>query len=172
MMINGTLSTLFVATGLAIGLMACSTKKQQVTLPSDMQAIDQTGELPPDFKLLIGMGGGVGGRVQGYSLDADGATQKWEGKYPEENVQDRGQLANEDVSSLWEHIKKIEYFAIKRQDMTGSGHFIMVTANGVSHRVSWQNVLGEQPDATSWQMLYDRCVEMVTTSLADKRVLK
>jgi len=170
-MVNGTLSTLFMTTGLVLGLMACSNKKQVTKPTAIVQEVDQSGHLPADFKLLIGMGGGVGGRVQGYSLDADGASQKWEGKYPEENVQHRGQLTNEDVNSLWEHIKEIEYFAIKQQDMTGSGNFIMVTANGVSHRVSWKNALGRQPDATPWQMLYDRCVELVTASFADKRVL-
>ena len=170
-MVNRTLSTLFVATGLAIGLTACSNKKQ-VTLPSDLQAIDQTGQLPPDFKLLIGMGGGVGGRVQGFSIDAEGASQKWEGKYPEENVQDTGQLTHEDVNAVWEHIKDMDYFAIKKQDMTGTGNFIMVTANGVSHRVSWKNELGQQPDSTPWQRLYDRCVGLVAASLTSKRVLK
>ena len=171
-MVNGTLSTLFVVSGLALGLVACSNKKQVTTPSPSMQAVDQTGQLPADFKLLIGMGGGVGGRVQGFSLDADGASQKWEGKYPEENVQRKGQLTNEDVNALWEHIKEMEYFTIKQQDMTGSGNFIMVTANGVSHRVAWKNALGQQPDATPWQMLYDRCVEMVMASFAGKRVLK
>ena len=153
------IGTLWAVFGFIVVASSCS-NKAQVATPDSIQAAYEPAQTPSDFKMMIGRGGGVGGRVHGYSVDGEGIVQKWEGKYPEENIQRTGTLTSDDVHALWRYIEDIDYFSMNQQDMSGIGPFIMVTANGTSHRVSWEIPLGQQPDSTAWQQLYDRCVDM------------
>lgn len=125
-------------------------------------------EVPGDLTITLGRGGAPGGRMFGYTVQANGDVTQWEGRYPGENVQRTGSMPEEEVNTLWAQISDAGYFDMYEQDEGGTGLFMSVLADGKTHRVSWAGGPGQLADPSAVQGLYDSCEASVLQSLSQK----
>lgn len=115
-------------------------------------------DIPSDLKIIIGQQGTFAGRSMGYSINADGAVLRWEGKFPEEHVEARASAPEAQVEQLWKHAREIGFLQMQEQVMSTVNTFVNVTANGESRRVTWDR--RDENALTAAQQFYDACMEV------------
>ena len=127
------------------------------------KATSSPDTVPGDLKIIFGRMGTFGGRSMGYSISGNGDIVRWEGKYPEENIQANAKADTESVRRLWARAEEIGFLQLKYQDMTVVGSFINVTAGGESRRVVW----GDQDDGvpTGVKEFYEECLEVARKTI-------
>jgi hypothetical protein len=118
--------------------------------------------VPPDLKVVFGMQGSA--RMQGHSISADGTVSRWEGLYPEQNVQARSSADREEVRRLWQQVQRVGFLDMEEQAMAQSFWFITVSANGKSRRVTWIDRTDQGPVGA--QALFDACLDVARKALA------
>lgn len=143
---------------------ACSGKKK---VNQSAQASSENA-IPEDFQLTIGTSGGFAGRMNGYTIEANGTVTQWEGKYPGENTIQTGQLTAEEVASIWHQLEEAAYFEHQQQDEGNMTTFMNARANGTTHRVTWPQQLGEAPSGSKMQQLHATCMEITMQGFDDK----
>lgn len=129
---------------------------------SGERAASDEDPVPTDLKMVFGMQGSA--RMQGHSIAADGTVSRWEGLFPEQNVQARSEVDRDEVRRLWHYVQRSGFLEMQEQAMAQSFWFITVTANGQSRRVTWTDRADQNPaDA---QALFDACLEVARKALA------
>lgn len=111
--------------------------------------------VPDDLEVVLGMEGGFAGRMTGYTLTADGAVTRWEGKYVGENVRRTGQASADEVAALWRRTQAADFFAREQRRTGNMTRFLTIRADARSHRVSWPTGPGTDAADTSLHALYD-----------------
>ena len=133
-----------------------------------MATTDDTPELQPppeDFQMTFGISGLPAGRMQGYTVHADGKLIQWEGKYPGENVRQEGQLTPEQVHEIWADVESSSYFTQSDMGKGMANHFMNITANGEARRITWNQGPGQPLQEGPVQSLYNACSEVVKAAL-------
>ena len=133
-----------------------------------MATTDDTPELQPppdDFQMTFGITGLPAGRMQGYTVHADGTLIQWEGKYPGENVRREGKLTPDQVNEIWTDVETSSYFTQSDMGKGLSNHFMNITADGESKRVTWNQAPGQPPLEGAVQSLYNSCNTVVKAVL-------
>lgn len=123
---------------------------------SSRAPVEQYQEVPADFVMTFGQGGGFAGLWSGYVIHADGRVERWQGPVTQEDTTEVGVVAPEEVAHLWQEVQAANYF-VQQQGETGNmTSFIEVTANGATHRTSWATrVVQSEPSASPLEKLYD-----------------
>lgn len=142
---------------------ACSSKKKI----NQSAAASSAGAIPADFQLIVGTSGGFAGRMNGYTIEANGAVTQWEGKYPGENVTQTGQLNAEEMAELWHEMEEAAYFDYQQQEAGNMTTFMNARADGKTHRVTWPRQLGEVPAGSKMQVLHAACMEIIAQGFDD-----
>lgn len=120
------------------------------------KATTQAADVPADFTMVFGQGGGFAGLWSGYVIDADGRVAAWKGPVTREDTTDIGTLTPEAVAALWQQVQEAEYFVQKRTETGNMTSYIEVTAEGVTHRTSWvTRVEMTKPPPSPLEKLYD-----------------
>lgn len=160
--IVGILAILLVAFSIVLLLTGCSQKK----VASSAETMASTASsVPDDFELVIGMMGMQAGRMQGYTVNANGIVISWEGKYEGENVRKEVQLTEEQLNTLWAEVEESRFFEQPAGGKGVSSHFVRVMAEGESKRITWNNPPGTQSVAGPVQQLYLDCSNLIEAVL-------
>ena len=117
-------------------------------------ATTQVADVPADFTMTFGQGGGFAGLWSGYVIQADGTVQTWRGAATREDTTAAGMLEPEDLAALWEEVQESHYFDQDVQETGNMTSFIELTANGTTHRTSWVTRI-EKPTPSPLEQLYD-----------------
>ena len=129
--------TVFMAVSLLTG---CGPKKQEESAErSDARAENRP---PADFAAMVGQGGGVTGLWQGYTMEAGGDVQAWEGRMAGENPKPAGRLGRDDRSRLWRLVQEKSFLSMEPGVPGNMTYFLEVTADAKTHRVQWSDATG------------------------------
>lgn len=126
----------------------------------------QEAEVPADFTMVFGQGGGFAGLWSGYVIHADGTVQTWQGPVTREDTTTAGMLPSEDIAALWNEVQENNYFDQDAQEAGNMTSFIELTANGTTHRTSWVIRVEKATPATPLERLYDYS-RMLAQSVSD-----
>ena len=121
--------------------------------------------MPADLVVHVGRADGVGGRVSGHTLLADGTVRRFEGRAPGDGVAVEGRVTLATVRALWEQIENVGVRSMQRQDVASPAYFVSVRADGETRHVQWHVPLGQAPEPTPLQRLYDDLRTEATAAL-------
>lgn len=80
----------------------------------------------------------------------------------EENPKPAAKLSSNRIQELWNSVNEARYFE-RVSDETGNiTMFIVITANGKLHRISWAKTGTTGSELTPVQRLFDTCQSIVT----------
>jgi hypothetical protein len=115
----------------------------------------QVADVPADFMMTFGQGGGFAGLWSGYVIHADGAVQAWQGPATREDTTAAGTLRPEEIAALWEEVQELDYFSQDAQEAGNMTSFIEITADGTTHRTSWVTRIEKTTPTSPLERLYD-----------------
>ena len=118
-------------------------------------------QVPSDFGIVFGEGGGFAGLWQGYTIKPDGTVLGWQGRVAEQNPRVIGKLSRAQQLALWQQVQGLDYFTLDSQERSNMTAFMRVTAKGNTHAVSWLAGSKESGIASSLQKIYGFCHETV-----------
>ncbi|MBT8400971.1 MAG: hypothetical protein KJO98_10890 [Rhodothermia bacterium] len=124
-----------------------------------------TSEVPSDLKIIFGQQGTFAGRGMGYSIAGSGEVLRWEGKYPEENIEASAVTDSGHIQSLWQRAQEIDFLEMRDQSMSTVHYFVTMTANGESRRVTW--VERNEESLTQAQEFYEECRAVAMSALGE-----
>lgn len=120
------------------------------------RASTEAADVPADFMMTFGQGGGFAGLWSGYIIHADGGVAQWKGLVAREDTTDIGTLTPEEVATLWQQVQAVDYFDHRLAESGNMTSFVEVTANGATHRTSWATrVEMTKPPPTTLEELYE-----------------
>ena len=93
--------------------------------------------VPPDFKMVLGEGGGMTGYWSGYTIVADGSIVEWNGPVAGSNERPAGTLQASETAAIWRDIIETEFFDQEIDERGEITAFVKVIADSIEHRVSW-----------------------------------
>jgi len=113
--------------------------------------------VPSDFHLVIGEGGGFTGEWNGNTVDSTGLIFSWRGAKAEQDAKQISRLKTAQFHELWQSIEEGRFFDIDSSGFGNMTEFMMVSANGKVHRVSWAKQGPTASDLTPVQRIYNTC---------------
>ena len=93
-------------------------------------------DLPDDFRVVIGEGGGFTGAWEGYAFEPDGTIFRWKDD-PENRTHRAGSLTRRQRDELWGRVEQSGYFSLDHQETGNMTVFLRIAAGQRDHRVSW-----------------------------------
>lgn len=148
---------------LGMGMLGCRNSAPEPEGGPDAPVAD----VPDDFLLRFGRGGGMTGQWSGYMLHADGTVQRWSGFGGEEDAEGAGHVSGDEVAAVWQRLQDDDFFEIEVEETGNMTAFIEATADGAEHRVSWVPGSDTAATASTLQDLYDYS-RMVAQSATDR----
>jgi len=148
---------------LAILVISChssDSRKEQSATPSTQKAT--TSPVPGDLRIVFGDGGGFAGRWKGYTVTGNGSVVSWEGRMAEENPKPAARLSSNRIQELWNSVKEARYFERVSDETGNMTMFMVITANGKLHRISWAKTGTTGSELAPVQRLFDTCQSIVT----------
>lgn len=123
--------------------------------------------VPSDFSIRFGEGGGFTGLWKGYTIQADGTILSWQGRMAGENPKIAGQVSVEQVQALWQEIQNADFFVTQADQKGNMTKFMLVTANSKSHEVSWPGEMGQKAASApnSLEQLQQFCQKIVEQAI-------
>jgi hypothetical protein len=147
---------------LAILAICCHTsdsRKEQSAPPHTQRAT--TSPIPGDLRIVFGEGGGFAGRWKGYTITGDGSVVGWAGAMAEENPRSAARLTSNRIQELWNSINEARYFDRVSDETGNMTMFIVITAKGKLHRISWAKTDTTGSELAPVQRLFETCQSIV-----------
>lgn len=94
-------------------------------------------DIPPDFNVVFGEGGGITGRWQGFTVDTNGIVLRWEGRVAGENPKAAGSLSRDEVASIWKRSTEVRQLAAGVSQKGDLTYFIQLTSDGSKKEHTW-----------------------------------
>lgn len=130
-LVNGVFLALLLATG------CVSSDNSESADSADSGDSAEDHRVPPDFRMMLGQGGGVTGRWSGFTIDSDGSIVEWSGAVAGSNPHPAGTLTLEQAAAIWHDVVGIEFFSQEIDERGEMTAFLKVNADSLEHRVSW-----------------------------------
>ncbi len=125
-------------------------------------------EIPEDFRIVFGNGGGFAGLWEGFTVESNGQVLRWLGRYAEDKAQPAGSLGTAQVAELWMCLENHQFFVTEsdvRGNMTG---IIEATAHADTHRVFWKPIPSSaKVPLAPLDSLYGQLRRIVQSALAE-----
>jgi hypothetical protein len=101
--------------------------------------------LPADFSVRWGHGGGLSGQWSGRRVSPEGTLSRWSIAYDDggEQSQVLGKLSERERRDLWNALDENGFFSRKAGIPLEWSSTIAATANGATHRVTWEPMNAE-----------------------------
>ncbi|MGI9173752.1 MAG: hypothetical protein ACR2GR_00330 [Rhodothermales bacterium] len=116
---------------------------------------DSTLNVPPDFEMRFGEGGGFTGAWSGYTIRADGTVLAWKGLAAEQSQDSVGVLARQDLANLWQEVQALGFFEQTMDEPGNMTASIRIRADGQEHTVRWVPGLASmEPPKTPVEAFY------------------
>ena len=128
---------------------------------TNKQASSFAQEVPDDFSIQFGEGGGFTGMWQGYTIKANGDILSWQGRTYGENPESVGTLSQEDVQTIWREVQQASFFSQTLSETGNMTAIMRVTANDKRHEVSWAATAAQAQQAVALINLREQCRKMV-----------
>ena len=119
----------FVGAILLFQLGACSSAKNTP---------DPLVDVPENFRVVFGQGGGFAGLWEGFTVQPDGSVLEWQGRYQEDGAKPSGQLDAEQIGLLWQCVEEHDFFTQEQDDRGNMTGHIRIFANADTHQVFWR----------------------------------
>jgi hypothetical protein len=114
--------------------------------PSCASSKKESKNIPVDFQLKFGSGGGFTGMWSGFMIQHDGKVQKWDGKMGSEKYQEFGILPNATLANILEEIKKNKIMLINHLKTGNITMSISLTLDSLENNILFTS---ESTDDTS-----------------------
>lgn len=80
----------------------------------------------------------------------------------EENPKPAAKLSSNRIQELWNSVNQARYFERVNDETGNMTMFMVITANGKLHRISWAKTGTIRPELAPIQRLFDTCHSIVT----------
>lgn len=93
-------------------------------------------DVPPDFVIVLGQGGGFSGMWEGHSVRADGTVTAWRG-LDREDERHLGTLSAQQLENIWQRLNHDDLLDRSLAETGNLTSFLEVTAGGSTRRLTW-----------------------------------
>ncbi len=93
---------------------------------------------PADLSVSLGRGGGFSGMWEGVRVEQDGAVIHWSGLGEGGDERRGGTLTEAQMADIWQRLNEDDLLRTNLSETGNMTSFIEVTANGSTHRISWE----------------------------------
>jgi len=119
---------------------------------------------PADLSVSLGRGGGFSGIWEGVRVEQDGAVIRWTGLGEREDGRRSGTLTESQMADIWRRLNEDDLLKTNLSETGNMTSFIEVTANGATHKISWEVGSETEFDASgAAEKAYRDVMEIVDT---------
>lgn len=93
---------------------------------------------PDDLSVSLGRGGGFSGMWEGVRVEQDGAVIHWSGHGEGGDERRGGTLTEAQMADIWQRLNEDDLLRTNLSETGNMTSLIEVTANGSTHRISWE----------------------------------
>lgn len=118
----------------------------------------QKSQIPADFVVMLGEGGGFTGQWQGVTIGNHGEISRWQGATPGENAKPFARMAAADVEKIWQAIKAGNLMNLELVASGNLTRFVQITAGNKNHPISWAVVSRSTGNTAIAEKFYNDCL--------------
>lgn len=130
---------------------------------SDLRSSSHVDKVPENLKIVLGEGGGVTGRWQGYSIEADGSVHRWDGHRAEQNPQKLGKLPERAMGELWSAAKANRLFRDQPRRSPGnlSRMLTIIAGKDTIEQIWVPSFFARRDKKSAVELFFEQCYELL-----------
>ena len=100
-------------------------------------AMPKTVDIPGDFEISFGSGGGFTGMWFGKMFDSSGVYYEWEGRIQEQKLTPQGKVNQEKLGEIFCKVKNMNLMEISKQETSNMTNYLRIKFNGKENAILW-----------------------------------